>query len=120
MPRIIRIPLSEGACAHQNLYMTGRIQKNTRATAILRLLINGSTPLGSRRRRSAASLHQRGRKGELARDAGASVAVYLAGRSRRSQDARGLVDGAAACGQASDAFGAVHVQVGGRRADRGG
>ena len=58
------------------------------------------------------------RTGDPDRDAGASVAVYLARRSRRSQDARGLVDGAAADRQARDACGAVHLQMGDRRADR--
>ncbi len=46
------------------------------------------------------------------------MALYLAQRSRRSQDARGLVDGAAAARQTGDACGAVHFQMGDRRADR--
>ena len=46
------------------------------------------------------------------------MAVHLARRSRRSQDARGLVDGAAAGREARDAVGAVHLQMGDRRADR--
>ena len=58
------------------------------------------------------------RTGDPDRDAGASVAVYLARRPRRSQDARGLVGGAAADRQGRDAGGAVYLQMGDRRPDR--
>src|SRR4051794_25350605 len=42
------------------------------------------------------------------------MAIHLARRSRRSQDARGLVAAAAARGEAGDAVGSVHVQMGNR------
>ena len=62
--------------------------------------------------------HRRSREGDAAWHADPSLAVYLAGRPCRSQDARRLVDGAVADRQGRDACGAVHLQMGDRRADR--
>ena len=70
--------------------------------------------------RAASSGQRFSRKGDPDRDAGASVALHLAGRSRRPEDARGLVDGAAAGREARDADRAVHLQMGDRCADRHG
>ena len=67
-----------------------------------------------------ASGQQLSRKSDPDRDAGASVALYLAGRPRGPEDARGLVDGAAAGREARDADGAVHLQMGDRCAQRHG
>ncbi len=58
------------------------------------------------------------REGDAARDPRSFMALYLAARPRRPEDARGLVDGAAAHRQARHADGSLHLQMGDRCADR--
>src|ERR1700689_944600 len=100
-----------GAPEAQTLYMTGQNATTTARQHASGHLIDGSSRFVSRRRRSAACHEQDDRAGDPDRDAGAPVALYLAQRSRRPEDARDLVGGAAAVRQARDAGGAVHLQM---------
>ena len=70
--------------------------------------------------RSGTGSRQRAGTDEPGRHAGASVALYLAGRPRRPEDARGLVGGAAVGGEGCHAGGAFHLQMGDRCPDRRG
>src|ERR1700753_976003 len=80
--------------------------------------ITDDSPEFARRRQHIACARRIHRTGYPDRDARASLALYMAWRSRRSSDACGLVGGTSAGREVRDADGTLHLQMGDRCAHR--